>query len=54
MQSVFAHGNLLTDAELELMAARGAAVAHCPLSNMYYAGWWMPGTAGHCWKVRPA
>lgn len=36
-QSVFAHGNLLTDAELERMAARGAALAHCPLSNFYYA-----------------
>ncbi|KAL4422640.1 hypothetical protein ABPG75_008837 [Micractinium tetrahymenae] len=36
-RSVFAHGNLLTDAELERMAARGAAIAHCPLSNFYYA-----------------
>lgn len=36
-QSVFAHGNLLTDEEVQRMAARGAALAHCPLSNFFYA-----------------
>lgn len=36
-RSVFAHGNLLTDEEVQRMAARGAALAHCPLSNFFYA-----------------
>jgi len=31
-----AHGTRLTAAELTLMAARGAAVAHCPLSNFFF------------------
>jgi guanine deaminase len=37
LQAVFAHGVLLSEAELALMAARGSAVAHCPLSNMFFA-----------------
>ncbi|EFN55526.1 hypothetical protein CHLNCDRAFT_8558, partial [Chlorella variabilis] len=35
--AVFAHGVLLSDAEVALMAARGSAVAHCPLSNAFFA-----------------
>lgn len=35
-RSVFAHGTQLTPDALQLMAARGAAVAHCPLSNFYF------------------
>ena len=37
-----AHGVLLSDAELAVMAQRGAAVAHCPLSNMFFAGRLLP------------
>ncbi len=36
-QAVYAHGVCLTDDELRLMAARGSAIAHCPLSNMFFA-----------------
>jgi guanine deaminase len=36
--SVLAHSNFITDANAALIRARGAAVAHCPLSNMYFAG----------------
>ena len=35
--TVCAHGNWLDDAELELMAERGATVATCPVSNMKLA-----------------
>ncbi len=37
LQTVLAHGVLLSDDELRLMAERGAAVAHCPLSNFFFA-----------------
>lgn len=36
-KSVLAHSNFLTDADMERLAARGAAVAHCALSNIYFA-----------------
>ncbi len=36
-RTVMAHGVTLTDAELALLAARGTSVAHCPLSNFYFA-----------------
>ena len=36
-QAVFAHGVCLTDDELRLMAQRGSAIAHCPLSNFFFA-----------------
>ena len=36
-RTVMAHGVTLTDAELQLLAARGTAIAHCPLSNFYFA-----------------
>jgi guanine deaminase len=32
-----AHGVTLTDDELALLAKRGTAIAHCPLSNFYFA-----------------
>jgi guanine deaminase len=35
--SVLAHCNHLTDRDLETFARVGAAVAHCPLSNAYFA-----------------
>ena len=36
-RSVMAHGVTLTDDELALLAKRGTAIAHCPLSNFYFA-----------------
>jgi guanine deaminase len=35
---VFAHGTHLSGEDIDLMRDRGAAVAHCPLSNAYFAG----------------
>jgi guanine deaminase len=36
-KTVLAHANFLTDDDMELVKAREAAVAHCPLSNAYFA-----------------
>jgi len=36
-RTVVAHANFLTDEDVALMVARGASVAHCPLSNFYFA-----------------
>jgi guanine deaminase len=36
-RSILAHGNFLTDPDLATIAERGAAVAHCPLSNVYFS-----------------
>jgi guanine deaminase len=35
--SILAHGNFMTDEDLDLAATHGAGVAHCPLSNAYFA-----------------
>lgn len=35
--TVLAHATHLTDTDRTLLAARGAGVAHCPLSNVYFA-----------------
>jgi guanine deaminase len=35
--TVLAHGNFLSAADMDLIAARGAGVAHCPLSNVYFS-----------------
>jgi guanine deaminase len=35
--TVLAHATHLTDADRSLLATRGAGVAHCPLSNTYFA-----------------
>ena len=37
LQGVYAHAVCLTDDELKLMAQRGSSIAHCPLSNMFFA-----------------
>ena len=37
-RSVLAHGNFLTAEDMDRLRARQAAVAHCPLSNAYFAG----------------
>lgn len=36
--TILAHGTHLADGDLDLIAGRGAGVAHCPLSNAYFAG----------------
>jgi guanine deaminase len=36
-KTVLAHSNFITDADIELIRLRGSAVAHCPLSNTYFA-----------------
>ena len=36
-RAVMAHGVCVTEAELRLLAERGTAIAHCPLSNAYFA-----------------
>lgn len=36
-KTVLAHSNFLTDEDMDLVAERQAAVAHCPLSNAYFA-----------------
>jgi guanine deaminase len=35
--TVLAHSNFLTDADMDRLATRGSAVAHCALSNIYFA-----------------
>lgn len=35
--TVLAHGNFITGSDMDLLARRGAAVAHCPLSNAWFA-----------------
>ncbi|MCX5497399.1 guanine deaminase [Kaistia dalseonensis] len=36
-RTVLAHSNFLTEDDMDRVAARGAGVAHCPLSNAYFA-----------------
>jgi len=36
-RSILLHSNLITEADMARIAARGAGVAHCPLSNAYFA-----------------
>lgn len=36
-RTVLAHGNFITADDMDRLAARGASVAHCPLSNAYFA-----------------
>ena len=35
--TVLAHGNFLSDGNLDTIRGRGAAIAHCPLSNHYFS-----------------
>ena len=36
-RTVLAHSNLITSEDMDMIGAAGAAVAHCPLSNAYFA-----------------
>jgi guanine deaminase len=35
--TVLAHGNFVSDEDLTLIGTRGAGIAHCPLSNVYFS-----------------
>ncbi|HEY6925297.1 MAG TPA: guanine deaminase [Steroidobacteraceae bacterium] len=35
--TILAHGNFVTDEDISLIRERGAAIAHCPLSNVYFS-----------------
>jgi guanine deaminase len=41
-QCIMAHGVYLTDSDTDLLRRRGAAIAHCPLSNFFFAGHILP------------
>jgi guanine deaminase len=36
-RTVLAHGNFVDDSDAKLIVERGAGVAHCPLSNVYFS-----------------
>lgn len=36
-KTVLAHSNFLKDSDMDRIRSRGAGVAHCPVSNMYFA-----------------
>jgi guanine deaminase len=36
-RTVLAHGNFVDDADAAVIRARGAGIAHCPLSNVYFS-----------------
>jgi guanine deaminase len=35
--TILAHGTLLADSDMDTIAVRGAGIAHCPLSNVYFS-----------------
>ncbi len=51
-RTVLAHSNFLTGADMDRIAGRGAAVAHCPLSNAYFANAVFPLRAALAKRVR--
>jgi len=50
-RTVVAHANFLTPADVALMAEVGASVAHCPLSNFYFANSVFPARSGHAQQM---
>jgi guanine deaminase len=36
-RTILAHGNFVGDEDIALIRARGAGIAHCPLSNVYFS-----------------
>ncbi len=51
-RTVLAHSNFITGADMDRIASRGAAVAHCPLSNAYFANAVFPLRAALAKRVR--
>jgi guanine deaminase len=41
-KTVLAHGNFLGDTDIALIKQKGAGIAHCPLSNVYFANAVLP------------
>jgi guanine deaminase len=41
-RTVLAHANFIAGADLEMIGASGAGIAHCPLSNFYFANAVLP------------
>lgn len=41
-RTILAHSNYITAADMTLLAKQGAAIAHCPLSNAYFANAVLP------------
>jgi len=41
-KSAMAHGKPLNDRDIELFFEKGTAIAHCPLSNFFFAGRTLP------------
>lgn len=41
-RAILAHGNFLTGDDRAILGRTGAAIAHCPLSNIYFAGAVLP------------
>jgi guanine deaminase len=41
-RTVLAHGNFVTDADIDLIRHTGSGIAHCPLSNIYFSGAVLP------------
>jgi guanine deaminase len=35
--TILAHGNFVSESDVALIGSRGAAIAHCPLSNFYFS-----------------
>jgi len=46
-KTILAHCNFVNTSDLKLMAKKGAAVAHCPLSNAYFANAVFPARHAH-------
>jgi guanine deaminase len=36
-RTILAHGNFVSDNDIELIRSRGSGIAHCPLSNVYFS-----------------
>jgi guanine deaminase len=36
-RTILAHGNFVSDDDIDLIRSRGSGIAHCPLSNVYFS-----------------
>lgn len=50
-KTILAHSNFVSSTDLKLMVKKGAAVAHCPLSNAYFANAVFPFRQAHACGV---